>query len=105
MEPLNDNELNQLLAKWEAPKAPPSLASKVLPASKPWWNWLATGSIRIPVPIGLVILAALVIVWMYSAGSSRQAAHPPATGSVSIADFQPVKQLEPRVIGRANEHN
>jgi hypothetical protein len=103
MEPLSDNELNQLLKKWTAPDAPASLAAKVLPQRAPWWIWLASGSIRIPVPVGLVLVIAAVILWIYSSESPRRQVDQPATGSVSLADFQPVKQLEPRVIGRANE--
>jgi hypothetical protein len=105
MEPLNDDELNQLLARWKAPDAPASLAARVLPQRGPWWSWLLNGSIRIPVPIGVAIVAAIVIFWIYSSGSPREQVKQPAGGSVSLADFQPVKNLEPRVIGRANEGN
>ena len=73
MEPLNDDELNQLLARWKAPDAPAGLAARVLPQRGPWWSWLLNGSIRIPVPIGLAIVAAIVIFWIYSSGSPREA--------------------------------
>jgi hypothetical protein len=103
MEPLNDDELNQLLQRWKAPEAPASLAAKVLPQRTPWWS----GSIRIPIPVALAIAAAVVMLWVFSSGSTggsaRKPIEQPAAGSVSIADFQPVRQLEPRVIGRANE--
>jgi hypothetical protein len=105
MEPLNDDELNRLLEQWKAPDAPASLAAKVLPPRTAWWSWLLSGSIRIPVPIGVVIVAALLLFWVYFRTSAPERVQQPASGSVSLADFQPVKQLEPRVIGRANEGN
>jgi len=33
MEPLDEKELNQLLQRWEAPAAPPSLQEKLAPNS------------------------------------------------------------------------
>ena len=56
MEPLNDDELRGLLRQWQAPDAPPSLDAKVLGARRQdrWWKWLLTGSIRIPVPVGIL---------------------------------------------------
>ena len=96
MEPLDDEELSQLLRQWTAPPAPASLGPRIRPR-RSWWRWLVTGTVRIPVPVGIaaVVLAAL---WVYSSGASRRAAPRPAP-SVSLADFQPVMQLEPRVIG------
>jgi hypothetical protein len=63
MEPLNENELNQLLRKWEAPPAPGTLRARVLPPQKSWWSWLLTGTVRIPVPIALAA-AVLVALWI-----------------------------------------
>ena len=107
MEPLDDRELDKLLRQWQAPGAPPTLHAKVLPRPSQWWRWLATGTIRIPVPVGIAILlavAALLYFRTYLPTAERPTAIQPAK-SVSLADFQPVKQLEPRVIGRANEGN
>jgi hypothetical protein len=107
MEPLDDRELDRILQQWQAPGAPPSLRAKVLPQPSHWWQWLATGTIRIPVPVGIAILLAVAILLYfrtYSPMTEQPAAVQPAK-SVSLADFQPVKQLEPRVIGRANEGN
>ena len=104
MEPLSDDELNQLLHQWKAPDAPASLERKVVPGGTPWWRWLISGSIRIPVPVGVAIVVALAL-WVYFRGSAQAPPQLPAK-AVSLADFQPVKQLEPRVIGRAkNEGN
>ena len=102
----DDRELDRILQQWQAPGAPPSLRVKVIPQPSQWWQWLATGTIRIPVPVGIAILlavAALLYFRTYLTTPERHVAQP-AT-SVSLADFQPVKQLEPRVIGRANEGN
>jgi hypothetical protein len=107
MEPLDDRELDRILQQWQAPATPPSLRAKVLPQPSPWWQWLTTGTIRVPVPVGIAVLlavAALLYFRTYSPTTERPTAVQPAK-SVSLADFQPVKQLEPRVIGRANEGN
>ena len=93
MEPLDDDELNHLLRKWEAPPAPPSLKQRVFSAHKSWLSWLLTGSIRIPVP---AVVAAVIVIALWIHYSKPAApAHVAAPGSVSLADFQPVKQLEP----------
>lgn len=102
MEPLNDNELNDLLRQWKAPAAPASLAEKFFPkpAPLPWWRWLLAGSIRVPVPLGLAALVVLVLSVVFGV-SNRQPAIRPA-GAVTLADFQPVKQLQPRIIRSAS---
>jgi hypothetical protein len=103
MEPLNDDELNKLLQQWKAPVAPASLARKVLPRRESWWRWMLSGTIRVPVPVGLALLAGLVL-WIYTTVSKRQPVERPAS-SVSLADFQPVKQLEPRIVRSGYEGN
>jgi hypothetical protein len=89
MEPLNDPELNQYLEMWEAPPAPAAMQPPREPVE--WWRWLLSGTIRVPVPVGILVVAAL-LVCVYWALSSR----PPRT--VTLSDFQPVHQLEPRII-------
>jgi hypothetical protein len=97
MEPLDDKELNQLLQRWEAPGAPPSLQKRLAPASPSRrWRWLLTGSVRIPVPVGLAAIVAF-IVWML-AGRTPPAPVPQPAASISLADFQPVGQLEPKIV-------
>ena len=97
MEPFDDKELSQLLRQWTAPPAPASLRHRVLARRGSWWRWLWTGTIRIPVPVGIaaVVVAA---VWVYSSVPGRVPVTQPAA-SVSLADFQPVLQLEPQVVG------
>ena len=98
MEPLDENELNQLLRRWEAPPAPPTLRGRVFPAQKKsWWGWLLTGTVRVPVPLALAA-AVLLALWIhYSRPSSPVRVAQPST--VSLADFQPVRQLEPVLVG------
>ena len=92
MEPLNDDELNDLLRQWQAPSAPARLDARVLGR----WRWLLTGTIRVPLPVGLA--AALILVFsIYWAVSARHAAAAPAQ-TVTPSDFQPVKQLQPRIV-------
>ena len=95
MEPLNDEELNRILRQWEAPATPTSLEARMVVAvpKEPSWKWLLTGSFRIPVPVG--VLAALLIVWVLSLGW-RPAA--PPNQKASVTNFQPVKELKPRII-------
>jgi hypothetical protein len=96
MEPLNENELDELLRKWEAPGAPPSLKRHVFPVRASWWAWLFRGTIRVPVPLVLAA-AVLIALWVHYSRSSAppRAAEP---GTVSLADFKPVPQLEPVVV-------
>jgi hypothetical protein len=105
MEPLNDNELCDLLRQWEAPEAPAYLEQRIFnePRKQPWYGWLLNGSIRVPVPVlvlVVVVLAALTFLprrtWQAPAGF---------TGEVTLSDFQPVAELKPRIIRRAYETN
>ena len=107
MEPLDDRELDRILQQWRAPGAPRSLHAKVVPPSQ-WWQWLTKGTIRVPVPVGIVALLAVAAFLYFFRTHSSTTEQPMAVQpakSVSLADFQPVKQLEPRIIGRANEGN
>lgn len=95
MEPLDDRELGDLLKSWEAPGAPAKLRAPRRGVADVW-RWLIGGSIRVPVPAVMAAAVILVLaVWWGLAG--RQAAET-RRGTVSFAEFQPVKQLEPRVV-------
>jgi len=100
---MDDRELDRMLQQWQAPGAPASLSAKVLPPREPWWRWMLTGTIRIPVPVGIALLLAAAV-FLYFRTAERPVVAQPAR-SVSMADFQPVKQLEPRIIRRTNETN
>jgi hypothetical protein len=92
MEPLNDDELNELLHQWQAPPAPARVDARVLSR----WRWLLNGTIRVRVPAGLA--AVLILVFsIYLAVSARRTVEKPDR-TVTLSDFQPVKQLQPRII-------
>ena len=94
----DDATLREALRAWRAPGAPPSLRARVIGERRPWWHWPLTGSIRIPAPAVIVALAVLAV-WMLARGSD---AVPPASGAgpaVSLADFAPLPELAPRIIG------
>ena len=102
MEPINDGELNRLLREWKAPGAPPHLRPPSRRSREPWWRWFMTGTIRIPVPLGMALVALMAAAWMSTvmrrepvAGTQPAGDHP----VVSLADFQPVKEVELRVVG------
>ena len=97
MDPFDDRDLSRLLCEWKAPDAPATLRERVIEARLPWWRWLFAGTIRVPVPVAVAV-ALLFAVWAYT----RLPAPPPVTEAeptVSLADFEPVRQLEPRVVG------
>jgi hypothetical protein len=95
MEPTNDPKLSKLLREWRAPDAPPSLDARVLGSQKKWWSFLLTGSIRVPVPVGVAIAAVLLLM---AAALVRQPAAAPVASPVSLVDFRPVDDLNVRVI-------
>jgi hypothetical protein len=85
MEPLNDDQLKEILREWRVSEAPAYIEERVFTQPRPWWRWLLTGSVRIPVPalvLALLVLAAI----LYSTRNK------PATPA-GISNFQPVKQL------------
>src|SRR5262245_43893674 len=98
MEPLDEQELHTLLQKWEAPPAPSALRPRVLPARKSLWRWMFTGSIRVPAPFAFAAVA-LILLMVFYAKPVPPAPSSQADGSVSLAEFQPVRQLEPVRLG------
>jgi len=97
MEPLNDEELNDLLRQWQAQPAPASLTSKILRAGRrPGWRWLLTGSIRLPVPFALAFGVLLVAVFLTLTHPARPRVR---------SEFQPVKRLEPHIIRSSYEND
>jgi hypothetical protein len=105
MDSFDDRQLSEMLEEWKAPDAPPTLRNRVLPrqpapagpARPAAWRWLLTGSIRIPVPVGVAALIVLAL-WLYSQRPSPPVPVPPGP-PVTLADFQPVVRLEPKIVG------
>ena len=105
MDPFDDRDLSRLLREWKAPDAPPTLRQnlRIGPSrppdgpSSPWWRWLFAGTIRVPVPVALVV-ALMLAAWAYTRLPGTVPPTEPVP-TVSLADFEPVRQLEPRVVG------
>ena len=91
---MNDDELKSLLRTWQAPPAPPTLRAAVLRERRPFWQWLWSGEVRMPVPVLLSVLV-LTAGWMAYWGTT-----PPrrVLEAVSLTDFEQVKKLEPRIV-------
>ena len=95
MEPTDDLKLNELLKEWQVPGAPPSLDARVLARREKWWSFLLTGSIRVPVPVGVAIATILLLMGV---ALVRQPAVKRADSPVSLVDFRPVDDPHVRVI-------
>lgn len=95
MEPGDDPKLTELLREWQVPDAPPSLDARVLVPRKNRWSFLFTGSIRVPVPVGLAIVA---IVLAMGAALLRQREPRPVSSTINLIDFRPVSDVNVRVI-------
>lgn len=95
MQPLDDDQLKEVLAQWKAPSAPASLAAR-LQAGGPrrWWQWFLGGKLEVPVPVGVLTVALLVVLGVLAFRGT-----PPVSDPVSEAShFQIVDDLNPRVI-------
>lgn len=95
MDPIDDPKLSELLKEWQVSGAPPSLDARILGVRKPWWSFLLTGSVRIPVPV-MVAIAAILLVMAVALLRERPPA--PVAQSVNLADFQPVRDPNIRII-------
>ncbi len=101
MEPLDDRELKSMLEAWKAPEAPRGLRGVLFPhAASPWWLRFWRAGVRVPAPVAVALLLALLIAGL------RQTTHPPApetVTSVTFRELQPVKEIKPRIIRRHYE--
>jgi len=116
-----DQELRALLRKWEAPVVPGGMDERVMAAyrrqtgtAEPFWKRWLTTSIRVPVPVALVVALLLIFtaalalrpesppptaVAPDTSGPVRaaQRAVPVVTGT-SLAGFQPVTEVTASVV-------
>jgi hypothetical protein len=93
MDPEHDPKLSELLKEWQVSGAPPSLDARVL-RRDPWWSFLLTSSIRVPVPLGLVIAAILLVMAVALVRRTGRDAQP----AVNLVEFRPVEDPHVRVI-------
>jgi len=97
---LSDEQLREILREWKAPAAPVRLRAAVFSeAPAEWWRRIWTASVRVPVPVVccLVLLLAF-LAWR----------RPKTSGPVierASHELQPVTELRPRIIRRANVPN
>jgi hypothetical protein len=104
MERNDDPQLRKLLREWQVPDAPLSLNARLLGRRRSWWHFLLTGQIPVPVPLGLAVMAALVVMGVFLVRGYQR---PPAEAVrpvFNLTDFQPVEDVHIRVI-RSNYAN
>jgi hypothetical protein len=95
MEPQDDPKLRELLNEWQLPDTPASLDARILGTRKQWWNVILSSSVRLPVPVAIVIAVALLVM---SVALVRRQPAPPQPVAINLADFQPVRDLNVRII-------
>ncbi len=93
-----DPQLRRLLREWEVPDAPASLDARVLRRRRSWLRFLVTGHIRVPVPVGLAVAAALIAMSISLVREHRAAPAEPVRSTFNLRDFQPVEKVQVRVI-------
>jgi hypothetical protein len=100
MEPIDDPQLKKLLREWRVENAPRALDDRVLGVGQPWWRRLISGSVRVPVPVALAV--AMLFLAMGVALVRPRPVPPPAgtadSSSVNLAEFQPVRDVQVRII-------
>ncbi len=96
----DDPKLSSLLREWQVPGAPASLEPRVLGRAprQPWWKFLFTGSIRLPVPVGLAVAALVVVLAIFSTRPRSAATPAPAPNTINLKDFQPVEDAQVRIL-------
>jgi hypothetical protein len=101
MQPLDDDQLKKLLVQWVAPRAPASLETRLQGAgARRWWPWLLTGRVSVPVPVGALTIAMLLLLGILAfRPASRRAPDPEANAS----HFELVDDLNPRIIRSSHE--
>jgi hypothetical protein len=99
MEHNDDPKLSELVHEWQISGAPPSLDARISKLRRSWWRTVLTGSIRVPIPVGVAVTAALLV--MAGALVRQRTEGPTAPApvpSISLIEFRPVADLNVRVI-------
>ena len=71
----------------------------------PAWQFLWRGSIRVPVPVGIVtllLLALLAVLPLRGRGPEAPATPSASSPDINLADFQPVRDVNVRIIEGGN---
>jgi len=97
MELLTDTQLDELLAQWRAPIVPESIEHGIFSRAQngSWLTLLFRRTIRVPVPVGIAAFALWIAVIAISFSRHSIA---PLRNEVTLADFQPVKEVTVKVI-------
>jgi hypothetical protein len=103
MKPSDDDRLDSLLKAWTAPPSPSSLERSMRSAYRRRarfvvLRWLLFGSLRVPVPVTALILAAMLVLsvqlWR---GPKTAVVRQPAVANAASAGYQFVSVLTPRI--------
>lgn len=122
-EPDDDRDaLSGLLKRWTAPVVPEGMDANVLAAfrkeTRParWWAPFLSTSVRVPVPVALAVVLALLVTTALAfrrppaaaeipaipaATQSARTGEPPMVTSTSLAGFRPVDEVTATVVAEA----
>jgi len=96
MEVNDDPRLRSVLREWQVPNAPPTIEQRLFLRTRPWWQVLIAGRIRIPVP--LAFATALAIIFLTSVVIvDRLPSEKPSARVVTLQGFQPVNYVNVRI--------
>ena len=96
MEVNDDPKLRSVLREWQVPNAPPTIEQRLFLRTRPWWQVLIAGRIRIPVPLALA--AVLAIIFLTSVVIlDRRPSEKPSESAVTLRGFQPVNYVSVRI--------
>jgi hypothetical protein len=96
MEVNDDPRLRSVLREWQVPNAPPTIEQRLFLRTRPWWQVLIAGRIRIPAPLALT--AGLAIVFLTSVVIlDRLPSKKPSERVVTLQGFQPVNYVSVRI--------
>ena len=117
-EPEPDPELARVLQEWAVPALPDSLDERVRALAlsrtprRPLWRRLFGTSVRVPLPVALAVLVALVLAVLWRprerapelestesaapARAARQETRPGVAGG--LAGFEPVREMKVKVL-------